>query len=89
MKMNDLIINTVGATTMRSNLSDVLDSVVDEQNIMLIRRRNKTDAALINVELLEDLLATQNKSYVASIQQARKDIESGTVLSLDEAFGEL
>ena len=87
--MNKLTIKSVGATTMRGNLSDVLDAVEHENHVMLIKRHNKADAALVNIDLLEDLLAAQSKEYLANIVQARKDIENGDIIAASDVFGEL
>ena len=82
-------VKSVGATVMRNNLSDVLDAVDDERNVMLIKRRNKADAALVNIDLLEDLLALQSREYVKSIKTARKEAECNDVVSFEDVFGDL
>ena len=74
---------------MRQNISDALDSVEDERNVLLIKRRNKTGAALINIDLLEDLLAAQNKDYLASIKKAREQAARGELFSHEDVFGDL
>ncbi len=87
--MSKLSVQSVGATVMRNNMSDVLDAVDDSRNIMLIKRRNRTDAALVNVELLEDLLALRDKQYVRSIREARAEAARGELSSLEDTFGAL
>lgn len=82
-------LKSVTATVMRNNLADVLDAVDDERSVMLVKRRNQADAALINVDLLEDLLAGHNAEYLARIKQAREDIKRGELFTADDVFGEL
>ena len=77
---------TIDASDMRKNLSEALDAVRDNKNIILVKRRGKVESALIDIDTLEDLLAVQNPEYVKSIAEARADTKSFTP---DEVFGDL
>ncbi|MEI8232759.1 MAG: hypothetical protein WCG44_03375 [bacterium] len=80
--------NVIAATTLRNNLSDTLDSLMD-QEYLLVARGKKISHALVNLDFLEDLLALKNKEYLKSIQLARKEYESGDTLSHTQVFGDL
>ncbi len=82
------VTKVVGATEVRNNLSSVLD-MAEQDGVTLIKRHKKTAIALINTDLLEDLLELHDKTYVESIAQARKDVEEGRTYTLDQAFGHL
>lgn len=76
---------TVSASTLRSNLSDALDAV-SEDEILIVTRRGKKERAIIDLDKLEDLLAANNPEYLKAIRTAR---ESKEYLSHDEVFGDL
>lgn len=73
---------------MRANFSSTLDELA-KQNYLLVSRRGKISHAIVNLDFLEDLLALNNKEYLASIRQARDDYEKGMTISHDQVFGEL
>jgi hypothetical protein len=81
-------IDKVPATILRNNLSDVLDAM-KQKDIMLIGRRGEVDVALVNIDLLEDLLELHDKDYLKSITDARKEAHTGKVSTFEEVFGEL
>ena len=80
--------NVIAATTLRNNLSNTLDELIDKE-YLLIARGKKIAHALVNIDFLEDLLALKNKKYLASIKQAREDYKSGDILSHTDVFGDL
>lgn len=73
---------------MRSNFSSTLDELA-KQNYLLVARRGKISHAIVNLDFLEDLLALNNKEYLASIRQAREEYKRGKLLSHTQVFGEL
>ena len=77
---------TIDATDMRKNLSDALDAVAKSQDILLVKRRGKVESALIDVDMLEDLLAASNPEYLKSIATARASKDWYTP---EEVFGDL
>lgn len=81
-------VKQVSASILRNNLADVLDTVKNKE-IMLVNRRKKTDVALIDVDLLEDLLELHDKEYVKSIIKARKQAEEGSLSTFEQVFGDL
>jgi hypothetical protein len=80
--------NVIAATTLRNNLSDTLDDLLDKE-YLLIARGKKIAHAIVNIDFLEDLLALKNKKYLSSIKQARLDYETGNTLSHADVFGSL
>lgn len=45
-------------TNLRQNLSSILDQVTDDQEVVIIRRRNQRDVAMIPADELSSLLET-------------------------------
>lgn len=81
-------IDNVQATVLRNSLSDVLDAM-KQKDVMLIRRHSDVDVALVNIDLLEDLLEMHDKNYVNSIKEARAQAKEGKVSTFDEVFGSI
>lgn len=82
-----MTISIINATELRNSLSKAIDQAAKQDGPTLITRRNSADTALINVDLLEDLLELHDREYVKSIAKARREIASGKTYSLDEVFG--
>ena len=80
---------TIKATTLRNNLASVSDEMKDSNDFMLITNRGKIVSAIIDIDLLEDLLSLTNKKYLKSIEKAREDIANGNVFTFEEVFGEI
>jgi hypothetical protein len=59
---------------------------VDTDNILIVTRRGKKERALVDLDMLEDLLAANNPEYLAKIKEAR---ESTEYLSHEDVFGGL
>lgn len=80
---------TIDTTDLRNNLSATLEAV-GKNDIVFIKSRGKlTGKAIIDDELLEDLLSLQDSAYIASIAKARKEIKQGDVYTFDEVFGDV
>ncbi|OVE79312.1 hypothetical protein BVY00_00590 [bacterium G20] len=79
---------TISASKLRSNLADALDSISDNE-VLIVTRRGKRDRAIIDLDNLEDILAVQNPKYVKSIAEAREQIKKGEVYTFEEVFGDL
>lgn len=79
---------TISASRLRNNLADALDSL-SEEDILVVTRRGKKERAIIDLDKLEDLLAASDPEYLKSIQEARAQIKKGEVYSLEEVFGDL
>jgi PHD/YefM family antitoxin component YafN of YafNO toxin-antitoxin module len=81
-------IQTISSTDFRSNFSQTLGSIKND-NIVVIKRRGLPAAGLIDLDSLEDLLAASNPQYKADIAAARLQIANGQTLSFDDVFGNL
>ncbi len=79
---------TIAAAKFRNNFADTLDSVT-EDDALIITRRGKKERVLVDVDMFEDLLAASNPEYLKSIKQARTEASAGNVFSMDEVFGGL
>lgn len=73
---------------LRSHLADALEQVADG-NIVLVKRRGKRYAALIDGELLEDFLAATNPRVVKKVAQARKEIATGKIVTFDDVLQDI
>ena len=78
-------IKTISSTKLRNNLSDALDSL-SKDDVLVVNRRGKAEKAIIDLDMLEDLLAANDPKYIRSIKQAR---ESKEMFTHEEVFGEL
>lgn len=76
---------TISASDLRTNLSDALDSV-NNNDILIVTRRGKKERAIVDLDKLEDLLAASDPDYLASIKDAREGTE---YFSHEEVFGSL
>jgi len=69
--------NVISTTILRNNLADTLKEITKKRDYLLVAKKNQIKAALVNIDLFEDLLALTNKKYLKSIKKARKEYESG------------
>ena len=80
---------TIDTTDLRNNLSATLRSI-GKDDVLFIKSRGKlTGKAIIDDDLLEDLLLLQDGEYVTSIAKARDEIKKGNVYTFDEVFGDV
>ncbi len=78
-------IKVIDATVLRANLGDVINEV-KKGTILEVRRRGKGEVALIDLEMLEDWLASQDPKYVASIKQARAQAKAGKTVAFEDVY---
>lgn len=76
---------TISSTELRDNMAEALETVRGKE-ILVVTRRGKAEKAIIDLDELEDLLATSNPEYLVSIKKAR---ESRELFSHDDVFGDL
>lgn len=79
----------ITTTVLRNNLSDSLKEITTKKDYLLISKKGKVTSAIINIDLLEDLLSLASKEYKASIKKARKEYEEGKVFTHEQVFGEI
>lgn len=75
----------IEATVLRNNLSDAIKAVTAGDTLVL-NKRGKPQAVIMNIEDYEDYLAAQDPEYIKGITEARKDEKRYTP---EEVFGEL
>lgn len=80
---------TIDTTDLRNNLSATLKAAGKDDIIFIKNRGKLTGKAIIDDELLEDLLLLQDSDYVASIAQARDEVKKGDIYTFDEVFGDV
>ena len=76
---------TVTVSELRSNLADSLEAVKGDE-ILIVTRRGKNERAIIDIDMLEDLLAVTNPKYLKTIKEARNSKE---YFSHEEVFGDI
>lgn len=76
---------TISASKLRNNLADALDSL-SQEDILVVTRRGKSEKAIIDLDKLEDLLAASDQEYLKSIKEAR---DSNEYFTHEEVFGNL
>ncbi len=81
-------IKVIDATVLRANLSDAIDEV-KKGNILEIRRRGRGEVALVDLEMLEDWLASQDPKYRASIRKARAQAKQGKTVPFEDIYREV
>lgn len=81
--------NIINATILRNNLADAINTVEGKKDYMLIAKRGEITSALVNIDLLEDLLALANKKYRESIKKARDEYKRKDIFTHDQVFGEV
>ncbi len=79
----------VPTAILRNNLSNVLDSLTERKEFMLVSRKGKLVSAIVDIDFFEDLLASASPSYIKSIKEAREDYRKGRVFTHTEVFGEI
>mgnify|MGYP001605685219 FL=1 len=83
-------IKSIKSSTLRDNLSDVLDDVEKNKGqLLLIERHGQPEAALVNLDVLESVLDTLDKKLMAKLRRSRRQADRGKTVPFAEAFGEL
>lgn len=80
--------NIVSSTKVRNNWSEVTKAAL-KKDFILVTHRGKVKTAIIDVDLLEDLLSLHDKEYMESIKRAREDAKAGRVYTFGEVFGNI
>lgn len=78
-------ITETNMTDLRSNLADALDQVAGG-NIVLVKRRGKPNAALVDSDLLEDFVAATNPRIIKKTAKARSEVNEGKTVSFEDIF---
>ena len=79
----------VETTKLRNNLASVIAEVNKKKDFMVITRKSEPVAGIVDLDLLEDIEATNSKNFIKSIKEAREQIKRGEVYTHEEVFGDL
>lgn len=81
-------IKIIDSSVLRANLGDAIDEV--KKGVVLeVRRHGRGEVAMIDLELFEDWLATQNPDYIKSIKEARKQAKQGKTIPFENVYREV
>ena len=78
-------IQSTSMSDARANFAEALEAATSG-GVVVIQRRGKPDAALVDAELLEDYLASINPRIIKKVQKARVEKE---VVSFNDAFSDI
>ena len=78
-------VQTTSMSDARAHFAEALEAATNGE-VVLVQRRGKPDAAIVDAELLEDYLAATNPRIVEKVQAARQEKEA---VSFDDAFAGL
>lgn len=78
----------INSTKLRNNLSDAL-KMAKKKDFVLVSHRGKINTAIVDIDLLEDLLELGDKEYLKSIKEAREQYKKGEYYTFDEVFGNI
>ena len=80
--------NIVSSTTLRNNLADSLKKVKKDK-YLLVSHRGKINTAIVDIDMLEDILELSDSEYLKSIQESREQYKKGEYYSFEEVFGNI
>lgn len=83
------MIKTVDTSTLRNHLADTVAEVSTRRDFFLVTKKSKPMAALVNLDLFEDLLAMTSKEYLKSVREARADYKGGRTFTHQDVFGRI
>jgi len=87
--MEEPMLKTIPATTLRNHLSDALKAVDLHQKYLVITKKDKPISVLVDLDFFEELLASHSPRYLASIRQARGEYKRHRTFTHQEVFGNL
>jgi hypothetical protein len=72
----------IKSTDLRTDYAAIAKEIRGGNNVAVITKRGRPDLALVDLDYLEDLLESQDKSFQQSLRQAATE----KMYSLDEVF---
>ena len=77
-------------STVRTRFKDYLDQVTQENETVIITRKNEQNAVIVSMADYNAMAKAQrNAEYLAMIDEARARIEAGYVTTIDIDFSDL
>lgn len=83
------MIKTIQATSLRNNFKSALKHVTETKKPLIVTERGIPTSVLISIDEYEDFLSSKNKTFQASIKQARAEYKNGDVFRMDDVFGKI
>lgn len=80
--------NIVSSTKVRNNWADALKKV-KEKKYLLVSHRGKINSAIVDIDMLEDILELSDTEYLKSIKEAREQYKKGEYYTFEEVFGNI
>lgn len=80
-----MTVQTTSMSKARAHFAETLETATNGE-VVLVQRRGKPDAAIVDAEILEDYLAASNLRIIKKVQSARKEKE---VVTFEEAFASI
>ena len=75
----------INSTKLRNNLAAAI-KMVKKKEFLLVTHRGKINAAIVDIDMLEDLLELADKKYLKSVKEAREQYQKGRYYTFDEIF---
>ena len=77
-------------STVRTRFKEYLDQVTEENETVIITRKNDKNAVIISMEDYNAMAkARRNAEYLAMLDEARARVEAGHVTTIDIDFSDL
>lgn len=71
----------VNYSTIRSNLKDYCDKATDENETVIVTRKDEKNVVLISLEQYNELIRSiKNAEYLSKLDKAFKQVEEGKVV---------
>jgi prevent-host-death family protein len=81
--------NIVSSTKLRNNLADTIKIVSEKKNYVVVTQRGRMKAAIMDIDMFEDMLELTDPEYLKSIREAREQYKRGEYYTLEEVFGNI
>lgn len=77
--------NIISSTKLRNNLADALKKVKGDK-YLLVSHRGKINTAIVDIDMLEDILELSDSKYLKSIKESREQYKKGEYYTFEEVF---
>lgn len=78
----------INSTNLRNNLADTLKKIKNDKYV-LVSHRGKIKAAIVDIDMLEDILELSDSKYLKSIKESREQYKRGEYFTFEEVFGNI
>ncbi len=88
MYIYNVHMNIISSTKLRNNLSAAFKKVSGDK-YLLVSHRGKIKSAIVDIDMLEDVLELSDSKYLKSIREAREQYKRGEYYTFEEVFGNI